>query len=151
MIQVLETMKELISRFPNKKDENVKNLEKAKDWISFNSPVLSVFFCGEIFFEIFCLTPMSIDKKYILMKEECDSWGKLDQPIRLQVCRQQKGDIKCPGLVELIEHACRGKLDPGFGRIRDDQKENSFNRTYRVATIIEIGLTFEDHMIAFPD
>ena len=46
-------MKELISRFPNKKDENVKNLEAAKDWISFNSPVLSVF-RGDIFFEIFC-------------------------------------------------------------------------------------------------
>ena len=55
-------MKELISRFPNKKDENAKNLETAKDWISFNSPVLSVFFRGEIFFEVFCLTPMSIDK-----------------------------------------------------------------------------------------
>lgn len=55
-------MKELISRFPNKKDENVKNLEAAKDWISFNSPVLGVFFRGDIFFEIFCLTPTSIDR-----------------------------------------------------------------------------------------
>ena len=55
-------MKELISRFPNKKDENAKNLETAKDWISFNSPVLSVFFRGDICFEIFCKTPMSIDK-----------------------------------------------------------------------------------------
>ena len=73
------------------------------------------------------------------MKQECDSWDKLDQPIRLQVCRQQKGDIKCPGLVELIQQACRGKLDPQFGRIRNDQKENSFNRTYRVATIIGNG------------
>ena len=77
--------------------------------------------------------------KKILMKQECDSWDKLDQPIRLQVCRQQKGDIKCPGLVELIQQACRGKLDPQFGRIRNDQKENSFNRTYRVATIIGNG------------
>lgn len=72
-------------------------------------------------------------------EKECDSWDKLDQPIRLQVCRQQKGDIKCPGLVELIQQACRGKLDPQFGRIRNDQKENSFNRTYRVATIIGNG------------
>ena len=69
----------------------------------------------------------------------------------MQVCRQQKGDIKCPGLVELIQQACRGKLDPQFGRIRNDQKENSFNRTYRVATIIGIGLTFDDHKMALPD
>ena len=57
-------MKELISRFPNKKDENVKT---AKDWIFFNSRVKSVFF-RDIFFDFFALIPLALIKKYILIR-----------------------------------------------------------------------------------
>lgn len=41
------------------------------------------------------------------------------------------------------QQSCEGKLDPQFGRIKQYAKENSFNKTYRVATIIDEPFVFK--------
>ena len=113
-VLILETMKELISRFPSKKVSvnSVNEMSKKKDKQGDN---------------------------------QCQMWDNFDQPVQLQVCRKQDNTVNCPSLLDLIKQACRGNMDPSFGRIKNYSQENSFNKTYKVATIIDQPFVFKDY------
>ena len=77
-VLVLDTMKELVSRFPSRKI-NAKKLEKS-----------------------------TVQKSEA--ENSCTVWDNIDQPVQLQVCRRQNGDVTCPSLLDLIKQACKGKV-----------------------------------------